>query len=54
MTENNEKRPLPEAFKGIITNAEELRNIALKCFEKGYIDFDDYTKICKSNKLLIF
>lgn len=49
-----EKRPFDEAFKGIITNAEDLRKIALKCLEKGYLNAQEYELICDKNSLLVF
>lgn len=54
MNNQIEKTPLEEAFEGIISDKEQLRKVALKCWERGYINSTDYLKFCEANKLLIF
>jgi hypothetical protein len=35
-------------------HAMNLRRIAGKCMERGYISLDDYATICEKNGLLLF
>jgi hypothetical protein len=54
MNNQIEKTPLEKAFESSLSHPEELRKIAIKCYERSYITFEDYTKICEANQLLIF
>ncbi len=55
MIDNKEKTRSGESVYGnIIAYQEELRKIAYKCFDRGYISLYDYTLICERNNQLIF
>ena len=55
MTNDKKKTPsLESVFGNIVANQEELRKIALKCLDKGFISIWDYTEICERNNQLIF